>query len=140
MKGHTERAHLCTVHGGICLTMSKVRDDYWVPTLRSLVKKIIGKCYGCKRFYTTTMPSLPQGNLPKERTEGEIPFEVTGVDYSRSRPIYYKGSGAADRKSYIIIYTCSLTRGLHLEVLPDMSYEEFLMSLKRFVAARDRQW
>ena len=116
-----ERAHLSTLHGGVGLTMSKVRDDYWVPTLRSLVKKVIGKCYGCKRFYTTPIPAPPQGNLPKERTEGEIPFEVTGVDYAG--PIYYKGNGGADRKSYIVIYTCSLTRGVHLEILPDMSCE-----------------
>ena len=52
-----ERAHLCTLHGGIGLTMSKVRDDYWIPTLRSPVKKVIAKCYGCKRFYTTAMPA-----------------------------------------------------------------------------------
>ena len=131
-----ERAHLYTLHGGVGLTMSKVRDDYWIPTLRSLVKKVIGKCYGCKRFYTTPMPAPPQGNLPKERTEGEIPFEVTGVDYAG--PIYYKGNGGAERKSYILIYTCSLTRGLHLEILPNMSCEEFLMSFKRFIAARGR--
>ena len=116
--------------------MSKVRDDYWVPTLRSLMKKVIGKCYGCKRFYTTPIPAPPQGNLPKERTEGKIPFEVTGVDYAG--PIYYKGNGGADRKSYIVIYTCSLTRGVHLEILPDMSCEEFLMNLKRFIAASGR--
>jgi hypothetical protein len=41
------------------------------------------------------MPAPSQGNLPKERTEGEIPFEVTGVDYAG--PIYYKGNGGADR-------------------------------------------
>ena len=88
------------------------------------------------RFYTTAMPAPPQGNLPKERTEGEIPFEVTGADYAG--PIYYKGSGGADRKSHIIIYTCSLTRGVHLEVLPDMSCEELPRSLTRFTAARGR--
>ena len=73
-----KRAHLCTLHGGIGLTMSKVHDDYWIPTLRSLVKKVIAKCYGCKRFYTTVMPAPPLGNLPKKRTEGEIPFEIRG--------------------------------------------------------------
>ncbi|XP_028394878.1 uncharacterized protein LOC114519022 [Dendronephthya gigantea] len=131
-----ERAHLFTLHGGVGLTMSKVRDDYWIPTLRSLVKKVIGKCYGCKRYHVTPIPAPSPGNLPKERTEGEIPFEVTGVDYAG--PIYYKRDGGADRKAYMIIYTCSLTRGLHLEILPDMSCEEFLMSLKRFIAARGR--
>ena len=89
--------------------MSKVRDEFWIPTLRSLVKRVIGKCYGCQRFYTTPLPAPPQGNLPKERTEGEIPFDVTVVDYAG--PIYYKGNGGADRKAYVVINTCSTSLG-----------------------------
>ena len=115
-----ERAHLPPLHGGVGLTMSKARDDFFV----------------FKRFYTTPILAPPQGNLPKERTEGEIPFEVTGVDYAG--PIYYKGNGGADRKSYIVIYTCNLTRRVHLEILLDMSCEEFLMNFERFIAARGR--
>ena len=61
---------------------------------------------------------------------------MTGVDYAG--PIYYKRKGGADRKAYICLFTCSLTRGVHLEILSDMSCEEFLMSLKRFIAARGR--
>lgn len=125
-----ERAHR------VGLTMSKVRYDYWIPRLRSLAKKVTGKCYGCKRFHTTPLSSPPQGNLPKERAEGEVLFEETGVDYAG--PIYYKRNGGTDRKAYIIIYTCSLTRAVHLEILLDMSCEEFLLSLKRFIAARGR--
>ena len=45
-----EEAHLQTIHGGVTLTMARIRDQYWIPTLRQLVKRIIKKCYGCKRF------------------------------------------------------------------------------------------
>ena len=33
-----EQAHHCTLHARASLTMSKVRVDYWIPTLRSLIK------------------------------------------------------------------------------------------------------
>jgi hypothetical protein len=43
-----------------------------------------------------------------------------------------------EHKSYILIYTCTLTQGLHLELLSTFSYEEFLASFKRFLAVCDR--
>ena len=43
-------AHLATLNGGIGLTIPKVREKYWVPRLRRLVKKLRGSCYGCKSF------------------------------------------------------------------------------------------
>ncbi len=71
----------------------------------------------------------------QERTEGNIPFDVVGIDFTG--PIHYN-RGTGNHKAYIILYTCSLTRGLHLEVLPDMVTQEFLASFKRFIAARGR--
>ena len=48
----------------------------------------------------------------------------------------YRGKGNTEHKGYIILYTCSLTRGLRLEFLKSMNCEEFLISLKKFIAAR----
>ena len=131
-----EQAHIQTLHGGVTLTMSKVREEYWIPKLRALVKKVIGQCCGCKRFHATPLPVPQQGNLPKERTEGSTPFGVIGVDYAG--PLIYRNRSKTELKAYIILYTCSLTRGINIELLPDMSCVEFLASLKRFVAARGR--
>ncbi|XP_028405809.1 uncharacterized protein LOC114528390 [Dendronephthya gigantea] len=128
-----KQAHMKTLHGGVALIMSKVREEFWIPKLRTLAKKVLSCCYGCKRFHIVHEPTPPQGNLPKERTEGMTPFEIVGVDYAG--PIYYRNKNN-EQKSYILIYTCSLTRGLHLELLPDLSCEEFLASFKRFVAVR----
>ena len=30
--------------------MTKVRCNYWIPTLEKLTKSVVRKCYGCKRF------------------------------------------------------------------------------------------
>ncbi len=131
-----EWAHSRTLHGGVSLTMSKVRESYWIPKLRSIAKKVIKQCHGCKRFHATALPAPPQGNLPKERSEGTIPFNIIGVDYAG--PIIYKGKGKVEHKGYMILYTCSLTRRVHLEFLPNMNCDEFILSFKRYIAARGR--
>lgn len=129
-----EHAHLQTLHGGVSLTMAKVREQYWIPKLRSITKRIRKDCHGCKRFQATAAPAPPPGNLPRERSEGNMPFDVVGVDFAG--PI--KTKGKSDGKAFIILYTCALTRGLHLELLPNATCEQFLLSLKRFIAARGR--
>ena len=45
-----EEAHESTLHGGMQLTMAKVREGHWVLRPRRLVKRIVKKCTGCKRF------------------------------------------------------------------------------------------
>ena len=130
-----KQAHMKTLHGGVSLIMSKVREEFWTPKLRTLAKKVLSQCYGFKRFNTAPEPRPSHGNLPKVRTEGITPFGVVGIDYAG--PIYYRSKNN-EKKSYILIYTCSLTRVLHLGLLPDLSCEEFLASFKRFVAVCGR--
>ena len=35
---------------GVGLTMTHIRKRYWIPKLRSLAKRQIKSCYGCRRF------------------------------------------------------------------------------------------
>ena len=77
-----EEAHLQTIHGGVTLTMARIRDQYWIPTLRQLVKIIIKRCYGCKRFNIIHYPKPSQGLIPTDRTKQDLPFSVIGTDYA----------------------------------------------------------
>ncbi|KAK3700055.1 hypothetical protein QZH41_004346 [Actinostola sp. cb2023] len=131
-----EDAHKNTLHGGVGLTMAKVRERYWIPRLRRLVKRIVKKCAGCKRFQAVAFHNPPVGPLPRDRTEGNTPFEVIGVDYAG--PLEYKVSKKKTGKAYILLYTCSLTRAIHLELLPTLETQDFLKSFKAFVARRGR--
>ena len=45
-----EDAHRCTLHGGVGLTMSHIRECYWAPRLRRLTKRVIKRCHGCRRL------------------------------------------------------------------------------------------
>ena len=77
-----QRAHVCTLHGGVGLVMAKIREMYWVPRLRRLTKKVISDCWGCKKFRAVPAPPPPPGPLPKARTEQSTPFNVIGVDFA----------------------------------------------------------
>jgi len=40
------------------------------------------KCRGCKRFLAVAFANPPPAPLPRERTEGNTPFNVIGVDFA----------------------------------------------------------
>ena len=41
-----KQAHMKTLHAGVGLIMSKVREEFWIPKLRALAKKVLSQCYG----------------------------------------------------------------------------------------------
>ena len=63
-------------------------------------------------------------------------LEVIGIDFAG--PIKYRIRAKTEGKAYLALYACSLTRGLFLEVLPNLATSEFLRSLKRLIARRGR--
>lgn len=128
--------HVRTLHGGVGMTMAAVRNAYWIPRLRQLTKKVRRNCNGCKRFQVTPFPRPPTGNLPKDRTTGTRPFQVIGVDYAG--PILYKNRSGTQSKAYLLLFACSLTRAVHLELLPNLSTEEFMRILKQVIARRGK--
>ncbi len=129
-------AHTQTLHGGVGLTMTSVREHYWIPRLQSLTKRVIKKCYGCKRHQVTAFAQQQPGNLPRDRTEDSWPFQVVGIDYAGT--IMYRNKKDQEKKSYILLSACSHTRSIHLELVPDLTTEECIRSLKRLIARRGR--
>ena len=131
-----EEAHLQTLHGGVILTMAKIRENYWIPRLRRLVKKSRKGCPRCRRFLTKPYQAPTPAPLPTTRTEGTTPYKVIGVDFAG--PIKYKIKKTQEGKAYLVLYACSLTRGVYLEVLESLETLPFLRSLKRLIARRGR--
>ena len=104
--------------------MASVKECYWVPGLRSLTKQVIQSCYGCKRYQITALANPPTGSLPKEQTEGSVPFKYIGVDFTG--PVKYLNKSKREMKAYIVPYACCLTRAVYLEIQPNLSAEEFI--------------
>ena len=123
-------------HGGVGLTMANVREKYWIPRLRKLTKRVVRNCSGCKLFQAVAFTNPPPAPLPRERTEGNTPFNVTSVDFAG--PVKYRNKRKEECKAYVVLYSCSLSRGVFLELLTSLETGEFLTSLKHFIARRGR--
>ena len=73
--------------------------------------------------------------LPAFRLRQAPPFTHTGVDIAG--PIVGKSTiGTGSGKTWIVLYTCCVTRAIHLDIVPDMTTATFIRSLKRFSARR----
>lgn len=65
------------------------------------------------------------------------PFAHYGVDYG---PLYISVAEASDNsKVWIHLFSCCVTRAIHLELVPDMSTQTFLRAFKQFMARRGCQ-
>ena len=128
-----QRAHVTTLHGGVGLTMSRVREKFWIPVL---TKRVVRKCNKCKRFQAVAFANPPPAPLPREKSEGNTPFNVIGVDFAG--PVKYRDKRKEEKEAYVVLYSCSLTRGVFLESLPSLETTEFIKSLKRLIARRGR--
>ena len=112
--------------------MSFVSQQYWVPQLRQLTKSVIRGCYGCKKFHITAFSNPKAGKLPTDRTDESAPFQVVGLDFAG--PIGYKlKTKKQEKHNYSLLLACSLTRAVHLELLPNQTAEKFIKHLRWFI-------
>ena len=127
-----QRIHAETLHRGVSLTMAAVRESYWIPKLRKLVKSVRSTCWGCKRFTAPPLTTPPPGPMPSDHTLGGAAFEVIGTDFAG--PILYKLTPRRQGKAYLVIFSCCLSRAVHLELVPSPKTSAFLPCLKRLIA------
>ncbi|XP_078334132.1 uncharacterized protein LOC144625796 [Crassostrea virginica] len=126
-----DSCHRKSLHFGVSQTLSMVRQTYWIPQGRAEVRRVLRKCIICKRHEggPYRMPLMPP--LPRKRENESSPFTYTGVDYFG--PIYVKANSGT-KKVWVCLFTCLVVRSVHLELMQDMSTEEFLLGLRRFIA------
>ena len=129
-------AHKNTLHGGVLMTMTNVRSTFWISSLRQLTKSTIRNCYRCKRHYAVPYPQPKPVPLPTDRSEAAMPFQVIGTDYAG--PIYYRTKSKKESKAHILLFSCSLSRGVHLELTPNLTTNEFIKCFKWLIASRGR--
>ena len=116
--------------------MTKVRENYWIPTLRRITKSLLRKCHTCRRFIALPYTGVKPGQLPDDRIEPALPFQIIGTDFAG--PIYYKLKSKKQGKAYILIFSCSLSKAIHLELIPNTTTPEFIKCLKKLVARKGR--
>ncbi|UYV72617.1 hypothetical protein LAZ67_10000067 [Cordylochernes scorpioides] len=126
------------LHAGVQLTLSAIREKYWIPSGRCLVKQILFKCIKCARFRTKAVQQL-MGNLPTSRTNWTRPFTKTGIDFAG--PVIVKTSNLRNArcdKAYIALFICMFSKAIHIELVSNLTTEAFLAALRRFIGRRGR--
>lgn len=129
-------AHIETGHGGVSHTLSHLRQKFWVPKGRSRVRAILSHCIVCRKYKSNSYYALPEmPPWPVERVSRSLPFQQVGLDYFG--PIRVKVQNEVS-KMWVCLFSCLVTRAIHLEPVTDYSSREFLNALIRFVSRRGR--
>ena len=131
-------AHRKVLHSGMKDTLTEVRSVYWLVRGRAKVKSFLYRCYLCKKYGARLLQKPPAAPLPDVRAQYSDPFAVTGVDYLG--PLYaYPTPTRKDEtleKVHVVLFTCAVTRAVHLDLVPDVSSAAFVNCLRRFVSRR----
>jgi hypothetical protein len=123
--------HTFNCHGGAQFMMGILREKCWIVQGRAAVKKVIRACVECQR-YTAKKSEVPSSALPEDRVRDAGAFEVIGIDLAG--PLMLR-NGA---KVWIVLFTCAVYRGVHLELVESLSTEDFLLAFTRFCRRKRR--
>ena len=126
-------AHERVCHSGVKATITEIRSKFWVPKIRSLVRRILHRCVLCKRLEGIAFKPPPPPPLPPSRMKQVPAFTYTGVDFAG--PIHVRGQGCS-HKAWICLFTCFVTRAVYLDAVEDQSTVTFLRCVKRFTSRR----
>ena len=134
-----DKAHRVCAHYGLSYVVAYLRQRYWIPRIRQTVKGVIAKCITCKRFQGRAFDlgvGLP--SLPEIRVREAAPFEITGVDYTGALYVREGNPGNNENtvKVYIILFTCAVTRAVHVELVKDQTTDTFLRAFRRFCSRK----
>ena len=105
-----------------------------IPVFRKLAKSVIQHWYGCKWFKVTRYPIPKPGHLQRDRSDQVSPFEIVGNDYTGQ--LHYSFKGKKDLKAYILLFSCTVSTGVHLELVSNLSTTEFVKSFKKLISRR----
>ncbi|CAI6371615.1 unnamed protein product [Macrosiphum euphorbiae] len=128
--------HDITGHSGPQIVSSLVCRQYWILSVRTLIRTIISSCTTCVRI-TAKNPQPVMADLPSSRVTECHPFARVGVDYAG--PFSVKENRLRKPrmyKMYLAVFVCFTVRAVHLEYVSDLSTGAFIAALHRFVARR----
>ena len=108
-----KNAHVSLLHAGVNTALTALRQQYWILSARQRIKSFIRQYVICKKTSGKpyNMPDPPP--FVKSRVSEMDPFQVTGVDFTGA--LYIQAPGG-ECKAYICLFTCAVSRAVHLEI------------------------
>lgn len=125
--------HRKFLHGNNETVCNEIRQRFYVPQLRVLIRKVSKECCWCK--IVKTKPAIPRmGPLPSARLSPFVrPFSFVGLDYFGPIPVKV---GRSSMKRWVALFTCLTIRAVHVEVAYELSTASCISCITRFVSRR----
>ena len=130
--------HKVLGHSSANYLLALIRTHYKLLKSKREIKRIINKCL-TKRCTKVIPLEQQMGPLPKERMDQLECFAHCATDLFG--PMWVKHSckhedcvHTKETKVWGCIFTCLQSRAIHLEIVDDLSAEEFILALRRFVS------
>ena len=98
------------------------------------MKKVISKCVVRRKLEGKAYSTPRSAALPEFRVTETPAFSKVGVDFAGS--LYVKERTTTMKKVYIALFSCCVTRAIHLELVEDLSTGAFIRALRRFAGRR----
>ena len=151
------RVHLRLHHAGVSQTLAELRQMYWVPQARQVIRNLLRPCVKCRMMLAAPYPILAPPQLPDFRVQCDGCFESTGVDFAgpftigtlstvkrkrRKKKMCDQCVKARrkeveedpDRKVWLMVFSCAVSRNVHAEVLDGMTVTDTMHGIRRFVS------
>ncbi|TKS64949.1 ATP-binding cassette sub-family A member 2 [Collichthys lucidus] len=133
VKDYDHRLH----HAGPERIFAEIRRNYWILRGRQVIKKHQRHCVECRLWRSTPVAPM-MADLPAARLRiNKPPFWSTGVDCFGP---YTVKIGRRHEKRWGIIFKCLDSRCVHLDLLPHMDTDSFLLALRRFISRRGKPY
>ena len=123
----------CKFHQEVDTTVTHVRNDFWVIRCRKIASGLDAKCVNCK-IKRRNRASQLMGELPDHRSNMQPAFSTVGCDLwgpITIRDDVIKRGIRSTKKVWGVMFTCTATRAVYLDVACGMSTEELLHALRR---------
>ena len=125
--------HSSAGHAGPLYTLMKTRQRFWIIHGVSSMKHFISECGKCALRKAKPTRQL-MADLPACRlTLCNKPFKFCGVDYLGPYSFQQNRSVC---KTWGILFTCSCTRCIHVEIVTSLNLNSFPLAFSRFTNLR----
>ncbi|XP_055918465.1 uncharacterized protein LOC129950558 [Eupeodes corollae] len=115
------------------IVVNEIRKKYFIPKLRQLLIRVRKHCFRCKMNVAKATPP-EMAILPEVRVSAFTPpFSYSTVDYGGPFDIVH---GRKIEKRWICLFTCLVTRAIHIEIAYTCSTDSFILCYRNFLCRR----
>ena len=126
--------HSSQLRASATSVITHLRQKYWIQSIRQCIQSVVRKCVTCRRVSARQYAAPDPHPVTKYRVEGTMPFTVTCVDFTGA--LYVRDYTGSEHKAYVCLFTSASTRTVHLELVPNLTEESFMLAFRRFTSRK----